>query len=113
MWRVDVDRAARIATAAGGATAADAVDASELHGLVARDGQFRSGRHGGLDPRRGYGPLNGVAGLALDNLLGADVVLHDGRIVTADAEHEPDLFWALRGGGGNFGVVTAMRSAAH
>jgi FAD/FMN-containing dehydrogenase len=67
----------------------------------------------GLTLGGGYGPLNGVAGLALDNLLGADVVLHDGRIVTADAEHEPDLFWALRGGGGNFGVVTAMRLRLH
>ncbi|MDT5186524.1 MAG: hypothetical protein QOI29_4682 [Mycobacterium sp.] len=113
MWRVDVDGAARIATVAGGATAADALDASELHGLVPATGNFGQVGMAGLTLGGGYGPLNGVAGLALDNLLGADVVLHDGRIVTADAEHEPDLFWALRGGGGNFGVVTAMRVRLH
>ena len=110
MWRVDVDRAARIATVSGGATATGAAQASELHGLVPATGS-NFGQVGmvGLTLGGGYGPLNGVAGLALDNLLGADVVLHDGGVVTADAEHEPDLFWALRGGGGNFGVVTAMR----
>jgi FAD/FMN-containing dehydrogenase len=113
MRRVDVDGAARIAMVSGGATAADAVDASELRGLVPATGNFGLVGMAGLTLGGGYGPLNGVAGLALDNLLGADVVLHDGRIVAADAEHESDLFWALRGGGGNFGVVTAMRMRLH
>jgi FAD/FMN-containing dehydrogenase len=67
----------------------------------------------GLTLAGGYGPLTGVAGLALDNLVGAEVVLPDGRVVTTDAEHEPGLFWALRGGGGNFGVVTEMRVRLH
>lgn len=57
--------------------------------------------------------LSGRFGLALDNLLSADVVLAGGSLVTADAEHEPDLLWALRGGGGNFGVVTSMRVRPH
>jgi FAD/FMN-containing dehydrogenase len=61
----------------------------------------------------GYGPLTGRFGLAADNLLGAEVVLADGSIVDTDAEHEPDLFWALRGGGGNFGVVTSARIRLH
>jgi len=61
----------------------------------------------------GYGALIGRFGLALDNLLAAEVVLADGRIVTAYHQHDQELFWALRGGGGNFGVVTAMRHRLH
>jgi FAD/FMN-containing dehydrogenase len=61
----------------------------------------------------GYGPLTTRFGLAIDNLLGAEVLLADGEVVTADAEHYSDLFWALRGGGGNFGVLTSMRLRLH
>jgi hypothetical protein len=65
----------------------------------------------GLSLGGGYGPLLGTAGLAADNLLGAEVVLVDGRVVST--EDDPELLWALRGGGGNFGVVTSMRVRLH
>jgi hypothetical protein len=61
----------------------------------------------------GYGALIGRFGLALDNLLAAEIVLADGRIVAADHDNEAELFWAVRGGGGNFGVVTTMRHRLH
>jgi FAD/FMN-containing dehydrogenase len=109
MRSVTVDASARVATVGGGATAAELIDAVAPYGLVAATGNCGAVGMAGLTLGGGYGPLNGRFGLASDNLLGAEVVLADGRIVTADATHEPELFWALRGGGGNFGVVTSMR----
>jgi FAD/FMN-containing dehydrogenase len=107
MRTVTVDAQARVATVGGGATAADVMDAAAPYGLVAAAGNVGCVGMTGLTLGGGYGPLNGRFGLALDNLIGAEVVLADGRIVTADATQEPELFWALRGGG-NFGVVTPL-----
>ncbi|MFI0373492.1 FAD-binding oxidoreductase [Actinomadura sp. 1N219] len=109
MRRVEVDARAGVATVAGGATATDLVGAASPHGLSAVTGTVGGVGVAGLTLGGGYGLLNGRFGLALDNLLAADVVLADGRAVTADATHEAELFWAIRGGGGNFGVVTSMR----
>ena len=67
----------------------------------------------GLTLGGGYGPLIGRFGLALDNVLDMQIVMADGRIESASAERNEELFWALRGGGGNFGVVTATRHLVH
>ncbi len=113
MRQVEVDPVAGVATVAGGATAVDVVEAAAVHGLVPVTGTVGAVGMVGLTLGGGYGLLGGRFGLALDNLLSADLVLADGRTVTADAEHEPELFWALRGGGGNFGAVTSMRIQLH
>src|SRR6516165_11194107 len=113
MRHVVIDPVVRIATVQGGATAAEVIAAARPHGLVAATGNCGGVGMAGLTLGGGYGPLNGQFGLALDNLVSAEVVLADGRIVTADATHEPELFWALRGGGGNFGVVTSMVVRLH
>ncbi|MGW6792650.1 FAD-binding oxidoreductase [Streptomyces chartreusis] len=113
MRQVTVDPVAEVAEVSGGATAADLASAAQRFGLTAVTGSAGSVGMVGLTLGGGYGPLSGRFGLALDNLLSADVVLADGSVVTADPEREPDLFWALRGGGGNFGVVTSMRVRLH
>ncbi|MEV2250538.1 FAD-binding oxidoreductase [Streptomyces sp. NPDC050147] len=109
--RIDVDN--RCATVGGGALSSDVVSAAERAGLTAVTGTAGSVGMVGLTLGGGYGPLLGQFGLAADNLLGAEVVLADGSRVNTDAEHDPDLFWALRGGGGNFGVVTSARIRLH
>jgi FAD/FMN-containing dehydrogenase len=101
------------ARVAGGATVSDVLDAARPHGYAAAVGTVSSVGFAGLTLGGGYGTLIGVVGLGVDNLLSAEVVLADGRVVTADPHHEPDLFWALRGGGGNFGVVTELRTRLH
>ncbi|MBC2866359.1 FAD-binding oxidoreductase [Streptomyces mexicanus] len=111
--QVTVDPEARVAEVAGGATAADLAAAAQPFGLTAATGTAGSVGMAGLTLGGGYGPLSGRFGLALDNLLSAEVVLADGSVVTADAEREQELFWALRGGGGNLGVVTSMRVRLH
>ena len=113
MRRVDVDPVASAATMQGGATAVDVISAVEPHGLVAATGNCGAVGMAGLTLGGGYGPLTSRYGLASDNLLGAEVVLADGQLVQCDERENPDLFWALRGGGGNFGVVTAIRVRLH
>jgi FAD/FMN-containing dehydrogenase len=110
---VTVDSAERTALVAGGARASDVLTVTDLLGLAAVTGSCSPVGMAGLTLGGGYGPLIGRFGLALDNLLAAEIVLADGRIVTAEHGRDEDLFWALRGGGGNFGVVTAMRIRLH
>jgi FAD binding domain len=97
----------------GGATSGDLIAAAAAHGLVAVTGAVGAVGVAGLGLGGGYGPLIGRHGLALDNLLAAEVVLANGRKVSASATENEDLFWALRGGGGNFGVVTSMKIRLH
>src|ERR1700724_2505563 len=110
MRRVEVDVKAQVATAEGGATAGDLIAAAAPHNLVGVTGTASGVGMDGLTLGRGYGPLTPQFGLALDNLLGTEIVLGDGRKVNADAFENAELYWALRGGGGNFGVVTSMRT---
>jgi FAD/FMN-containing dehydrogenase len=108
---LDSDR--RAVTAGGGARARDITAFTDAHNLAVVAGSIDSVGMAGLTLGGGYGPLIGRFGLALDNVLEAQVVLADGRVVFASAERNEELFWALRGGGGNFGVVTALRYRLH
>jgi FAD/FMN-containing dehydrogenase len=113
MNHVSVDLGNSTATIGGGARACDVLKATDSLGLAAVTGSVGAVGMAGLTLGGGYGPLSGRFGLALDNLLAAEVVLADGRIVTATHDSQKELFWALRGGGGNFGVVTAMQLRLH
>ena len=106
---VDVDPAARTAWAGGGATAEDVSKAADAHGLVIGFGDTGSVGIGGITTGGGIGYLVRKYGLTIDNLVAAEVVTADGRIRLTDATHESDLFWAIRGGGGNVGVVTRFQ----
>jgi FAD/FMN-containing dehydrogenase len=108
MAAVKVDVAAGVAHAGGGAIGATAMEAATAAGYAIAAGTIGSVGIAGLTLGGGYGPLMPRFGLAVDNLSGVEVVLANGRVIHANAESEPDLFWAIRGGGGNFGVVTAL-----
>ncbi|MGC4749318.1 FAD-binding oxidoreductase [Micromonospora sp. DT201] len=110
---VRVDPDAATVTVGGGTTTAELLAAARPYDLVVPTGVVRDVGMAGLTLAGGYGPLCGRFGLTLDNLLGAEVVLAGGRRITADPQHDAELFWALRGGGGNLGVVTELRFRAH
>ncbi|MEX3945845.1 FAD-binding oxidoreductase [Paraburkholderia sp. BR10937] len=110
---IEIDTGRSVATIGAGVTSAQLNRAAGERGLAAVIGNDGAVSMAGLTIGGGYGPLMTRFGLACDNLLSAEVVLLNGRIVTCDGEHEPDLFWALRGGGGNFGIVTSMSLRLH
>src|SRR4029079_9612674 len=110
---VHVDPAESIARGGGGHTWRDIVHATHAFGLAVPSGIISTTGVGGLTLGGGIGHLTRKCGLTIDNLISADLVLADGSFVKANADENPDLFWAIRGGGGNFGVVTSFTFRLH
>ncbi|MBV8819292.1 MAG: FAD-binding oxidoreductase [Acidobacteriaceae bacterium] len=113
MRGVRVDPAAQTAQVAGGCVWADVDHATHAFGQAVPSGIVSSTGVGGLTLGGGLGHLSRSCGLTIDNLLSVDMVLADGSFVTADESQNSDLFWAVRGGGGNFGVVTSFTFRTH
>ncbi len=113
MQAVDVDAGASTARAQGGATWGAFNDATHAHGLATTGGIISTTGIGGLTLGGGIGYLSRGFGLSCDNLLSAEVVTADGRILSVSDQANEDLFWAIRGGGGNFGVATSLEYRLH
>jgi len=113
MKALDIDVEGRTAWAETGLTAAEYTAAVGAHGLATGFGDTGSVGIGGITLGGGVGFLVRKYGLTIDDLLAAEVVTAEGRVLQVDDEHEPDLFWAIRGGGGNFGVATRFRFRLH
>jgi FAD/FMN-containing dehydrogenase len=113
MRALEIDVEARTAWAQTGLTALEFTTAAAEHGLGVGFGDTGSVGIGGITLGGGVGYLVRKYGLTIDDLLAADIVTADGDVRRVDAEHEPDLFWAIRGGGGNFGVATRFRFRLH
>ena len=113
MSKIEIDEAERTAWVETGANALEFTEATTRHGLVVGFGDSGSVGVGGITLGGGIGFLVRKLGLTIDSLLGAEVVTADSRHLRVDAERHPDLFWAIRGGGGNFGVVTRLHFRLH
>ena len=113
MKGVHVDPSARTVRAQGGVTWAELNRETQLHGLAVTGGVVSSTGIAGLTLGGGLGWLMGKYGFALDNLRSVDLVTADGRVLRASEDEQSDLFWALRGGGGNFGVATSFEYRLH
>jgi FAD/FMN-containing dehydrogenase len=113
MKHVHVDPAARSARVAGGTLWAHVNRETQLHGLATTGGVVSSTGVAGLTLGGGLGWLMPKHGMALDNLIGVELVLADSKVVRASADENADLFWAVRGGGGNFGVASSLEFRVH
>jgi FAD/FMN-containing dehydrogenase len=113
MKGLDIDVGGRTAWAESGLTAAEVTAALASHGLAIGFGDTGSVGIGGITLGGGVGYLGRKHGLTIDSLMAADIVTADGQLLRVDAESHPDLFWAIRGGGGNFGVATRFQFRLH
>jgi FAD/FMN-containing dehydrogenase len=113
MKNASVDAEARLVEAQGGLTWGELNEATAAHGLAVTGGAVSSTGIAGLTLGGGLGWLMGTYGLAADNVVAVELVTADGEILDVDADSHPDLFWALRGGGGNFGVATTFTYRLH
>ena len=113
MKGIRVDPVRRVARVDGGCTWGDFDHAAHVFGLATPGGLISTTGVAGLTLGGGFGHISRRYGLSCDNLISADVVTADGHLVPASAEENPDLFWAIRGGGGNFGIVTSFEFRLH
>lgn len=113
MTNVDIDVEGQTAWCEGGALLGNLDDATLAKGLVTTAGVVSHTGVGGFTLGGGFGRLNRMYGLTIDNLIGAEIITADGQVRYVSADNEPDLFWAIRGGGGNFGVVSRFQYQLH